>query len=92
MKHTLCIFFAAAMFVLTPGHSLLLAKLPLGTATRKRFNVFFSARNGSFSQLLRMAVVDGSWRSATRVIRDEKTVFEEADDDFPRDEAGEIAW
>jgi len=32
------------------------------------FNIFFSARNGHFAQMLRLVQVDGKWSSATKVL------------------------
>ena len=64
----------------------------LGTGPDRRFNVFFQARNGAFTQLLRLHLLRGGWVSATQVNRDGQTVFEEIDPTYPRDEAGRVHW
>lgn len=64
----------------------------LGTSARRDFNIFFSARNGLFTQLLRMRKVDGKWLYATKVQKQDKVIFEKIDDKFPRNDIGEIEW
>ncbi|MEW5992867.1 MAG: hypothetical protein AB1744_00530, partial [Candidatus Zixiibacteriota bacterium] len=64
----------------------------LGTSARRDFNIFFSARNGLFTQLLRMRKVDGKWFYATKVQKQDKVIFEKIDDKFPRNDIGEIEW
>jgi hypothetical protein len=63
-----------------------------GGSTARRFNIFFSARNGFFEQFLRAAWVNGSWVSATQVRRDGKQIFEQIQKNFPRNERGEVDW
>lgn len=41
--------------------------MDLGTGDSRDFNIFFSARNGFFTQLLRFRRVGGQWLSATSV-------------------------
>lgn len=61
-----------------------------------RLNVFFSARNGLWTQELRRtaAVQDAEW--ATRVTRNKdditETLFEHATDNYPRLPDGQIEW
>jgi hypothetical protein len=62
------------------------------------FNVFFSALNGGWNQLIRMRRVDGRWTQATRVITStakdfykEKVLFEHIDPNFPV-RRGKIDW
>jgi len=77
---------------LIPGHaSMLREAIPLGDGPVRRFNVFYTARNGSFAQLLRFKKVDGVWRYATKVERD-GTKFEQIQEGFPRDQAGNVEW
>lgn len=64
---------------------------------RKRFNIFISARNGSWTQLLRMHKRDdGVWISAIKVTRgygDERVLLlEEIPEDYPRDSEGHVDW
>ena len=64
----------------------------LGSSTSRDFNIFFSARNGLFTQLLRMRKVGGKWLYATKVQKQDKTIFEKVDDNFPRNDNDDIDW
>lgn len=62
-----------------------------------RWNIFFAARNGFFTQRLRLLRVSGHWASATTVIRDAlgkepETLLEKISEDFPRNSEGEVEW
>ncbi|WP_291103445.1 MULTISPECIES: hypothetical protein [unclassified Flavobacterium] len=46
-------------------------------------NIFYSANNGFFTQLLRMRFVNNEWTSATIVIRNEDTIFKNIDKNYP---------
>lgn len=77
---------------LIPGHaSTVDGSIPLGTGDTRRFNIFFTARNGSFVQLLRFRRVNGSWLSATKVEMGE-TRFEQIQERFPRNSEGTVDW
>lgn len=65
--------------------------LSLGKGEYRRFNIFFTARNGSFSQLLRCKRVDGQWTFATRVTRGNDVVLEKVDDQFLQG-SSEVNW
>lgn len=56
------------------------------------YNVFFEARNGEWRQEIRMQKVNGSILVTTRVIRDDKVLFEQIDDNFPRNSSGGVDW
>ena len=64
----------------------------------KSFKVTINARNGAFTELLRLRKVDGVWKRAFRVHsgfmnQDESTLLiEKADSDFPRERNGKINW
>lgn len=58
----------------------------------KRYNIFFTARNGYFTEQLRMAWKGDKWATAVRVRKADKTIFEEIDDDYPRNNRGEVDW
>jgi hypothetical protein len=78
---------------LTPGHaSVLSVNISLGNVVSKKFNIFFTARNGSFTQLLRFQKLDGVWTMATKVCREDLTLYERVDDAFPRNESGTVDW
>lgn len=73
------------------GTASMISPFPLGAgATRRDFNIFFSARNGLYTELLRLRKLEQKWTSAIRVQmregKDEKIVFEQIDPDFPKDE------
>ncbi len=60
------------------------------------YNVFMGARNGFFSQIIRLRLVNGKWKCATKVFggggEDAELIFEHAEPDFPLDAAGEPRW
>jgi hypothetical protein len=68
------------------------APFQLGSSMERGFNIFFSARNGLFTQLLRMKKINNKWTSATKVERDGKIIFEKIDKEFPRNKEGLIIW
>jgi hypothetical protein len=45
-------------------------RLPIRHADKQDFNVFFSARNGFWSELIRLRKVNGAWTQAIRAARD----------------------
>lgn len=71
------------------GAASMLGPFNLGTGEKRDFNIFFSARTGFHTQLLRMRRIDGIWRQATCVrVKDgttEKIAFEKIDPEFPAD-------
>ena len=71
---------------------LVLRPFTLGNVDTRRFNIRFSARNGSFNQALRFKKIDGEWVSATMVQREDKVIYEEVDDEFPRTAEGNVEW
>lgn len=66
----------------TPESSTMLDfKIDLHGIKKKKYNIFYSARNGFFNQLLRLYKVNGEWVAATRILNEinENTVFEAID-------------
>lgn len=61
-----------------------------------KFNLFISARNGSFVEEVQLRKVEGEWWSAIRLAKDEgnvKTILlERAQEKFPRMPDGKIEW
>ena len=57
----------------------------------KSFNIFFSARNGMFQELLRLKKINNEWVSAIKVDR-EKTLLEFVSENYPKNAAGEVEW
>ena len=77
---------------LIKGHASMLGRWDLGTGDARGFNIFFSARNGSWYQNLRFRRVGGIWLFANRVVRSEQTVFEDIQPGYPRDSSGHVKW
>jgi hypothetical protein len=74
--------------VLTGSHGTIVGQLALGDGPVRRFNIFWTARNGDHTQLLRLIKVNGIWRQATRVVRGGDLLLEQIVPDFPRDILG----
>jgi len=70
--------------------------IPVSNKLRHGYNVFFSARNGLWNELIRMQNVNGVWSQGLRVEKVEgattRVIFEKIDNDFPRNGRGEIDW
>ncbi len=69
---------------------------PLPNSDQQRYNLFFVARNGFWTQLLRLRRVQGRWKVATRITQESgkkvRVLFEKIDKDFPRDKLGMVQW
>lgn len=62
-----------------------------------RWNLFFSARNGFFTELLRVQRVGNEWKTALKVTRTpssskEQTLLEKIDSGYPRSADGQVEW
>jgi hypothetical protein len=81
---------------LVPGYSAMLNTINLGTSDTRRFNIFFTARNGGFTQLWRLKKIDSKWLEALRITRtkgrDEEVLLEKIDPKYPRNVDGKMAW
>jgi hypothetical protein len=71
--------------------------LPPLTGQHRRFNIFYTASNGAFTQELRLKqVAPDEWIAATRVYRDSDgplvILFERIDPDFPLDADGAVGY
>jgi len=82
---------------LAAGSAASLGRLPSLTGDHARFNIFFAARNGFWTQAMQLRKVNGEWLAATRVLRndgrpDAQTLYERADPGFPLNKAGKIDW
>ncbi len=75
---------------------MLIDPLDLSNQKELRFNIFIVARNGFTVQHLRMIRVENKWLHATRVLKRkgdvDVTLFTEIDDNYPRDENGNVSW
>jgi hypothetical protein len=77
---------------LIPGHAKMMGgAIAPASGDIRRFNIFFTARNGSFIQRLRFRRVDGIWRRAIKV-QSFNSHFEDVDDAYPRTPDGGVAW
>jgi hypothetical protein len=56
------------------------------------FNIFYVARNGSWTQYLRMRWVGNGWASASKVLRGSTIIRREVSNNFPTNEAGKVDW
>jgi hypothetical protein len=67
--------------------------LPL-KGDRASFNVFFNARNGFWTENLRLRLVNGHWEGAILVFRDNpnQPLYKEIDKGFPRESDGRVKW
>lgn len=74
---------------LIPEHAQIVGylKIPRSDATTRRLNIFWSARNGGFSQTLRYVYAEGEWHCAARVRKNygakSEMIFEKIDEGYP---------
>jgi len=74
------------------GSCKVLGKLNLGSGDEKKYTVNIIARNGFFTQLIRLKRIEGKWIIATKVMKEEIKVWERIDSAFPRNTAGDVNW
>lgn len=71
-------------------------RLPLSDKGQQGFNIFFSARNGMWTQILRLRLVHHKWTRAYKVVREAggktQVLRQFVDDEFPKDANGEPDW
>ena len=56
------------------------------------YNIFFSARNGLWTQILRMRWMGDGWATANKVLMNGKDVFREVSANFPKTPDGRVDW
>lgn len=83
--------------LLIPDHvSLSSTNFDLTGKVAARFNIFSSARNGSFVQMLRLARIGADWVEASRTVKHtdagEVVLFEEVHAKYPLGPNGEVVW
>jgi hypothetical protein len=81
---------------IAPNQASMLKTVQLGSAPL-RWNLFFSARNGFFTEFLRVRRVGNEWKTALKIIRtpsssNEQMLFEKIDLGYPRCEDGQVEW
>ena len=65
----------------------------IGEGTKQSYNVFMTARNGAFTQLIRLDKGSGEWKYATKVINSRgETVLEQIKEGFPLESDGIVNW
>lgn len=81
---------------LAPNQVRLLGEVLFQPKETVRLNIFFSARNGFFTQILRIKKVGTEWKSAFKVTQKkegkQETLLEKIDDGYPRNEKGVVQW
>lgn len=78
---------------LIPGHSKILSSWKIAHSPMQDYNIFFSARNGRFTQLVRLRKINGQWLVATKVTdQNDKVIHEQIDQHFPRNNNGMVVW
>jgi hypothetical protein len=76
-----------------PSHALMIRQWKLENEPAQSYNIFFTARNGGHTQLMRLQKINGIWVSATKVTKGESDVlYEKIDNNYPRDVDGNISW
>ena len=58
----------------------------------RSYNIFVTARSGSFRQSLQIQYIDGKLAHATRIVRNEDEVFESRSENFPKGSDGVVDW
>jgi hypothetical protein len=81
---------------IAPNQANMLNTIQLGTDPL-RWNLFFSARTGFFTQLLRVRRVGNEWKTALKVIRtrspsDNQVLLEKIDSGYPLRKDGQVEW
>lgn len=69
-------------------------RFPFFKKADRVYNIFFNSRNGLFTEFYREIKVNGQWKKAIKVFKQDqnKPFYEKVDPEFPRDENGEIKW
>lgn len=76
-----------------PSHASMVQQWKIESSPEQSYNIFFTARNGSFTQLLRLQKINGTWVSATKVTnKDNVVLHEQVDDNYPKDTEGNVCW
>jgi hypothetical protein len=82
--------------ILIPDHSvsLNLKVIPnfIGVGETRRYNIFYTARNGSFMQSMQMQNVDGKLLHASIFYRDGEVFFEAVEHGYPKNAEKIVDW
>ena len=77
---------------INPGQGVIVGEYNLIDLKEKKLNIFFYARNGTFTQVMRLKNIKNKWVSATQVKKENQVLFTQIDSDYPRTNEGEIDW
>lgn len=78
---------------LIPSHASIIQQWHIENEPEQSYNIFSTARNGNFTQLLRLKKINGNWISASKVTnRENEILHEEIGTDYPRDDEGNVCW
>ncbi|MGX9699507.1 hypothetical protein ACWYXK_21260 [Janthinobacterium lividum] len=67
-------------------------RCPLPVKNSRRYNIHFYARNGNFTQQLHFKVTDTGMVRATRILRNDKVVYEDVPKNFAYDPTKGLEW
>jgi len=80
---------------IAPNQTSMLKTVQLGSGPL-RWNLFFSARTGYFTELLRVRRVGNEWKTALKVIRTRspknEVLLEKIDSGYPLSKDGQVEW
>ena len=82
---------------LSPNQVRILGRVTLPEADEKEFALSIGARNGFVLELIKLRRIEGQWKAAYRVTKNEgegetKILYEQAETGFPLDEQGKVQW
>jgi hypothetical protein len=69
-----------------------LGQLVLTNENIQSYSIGVTARNGITHQLIIFQRIDGKWRKATRISKNDDIFLERVDDELPRDKDGKFNW
>ncbi|MFM4922410.1 hypothetical protein [Aeromonas dhakensis] len=76
-----------------PSHASMVQKWEIESEPEQSYNIFLTARNGSFTQLLRLKKVNGAWVCATKIMnKNNEILHEQIDDNYPKEADGSVTW
>ncbi|AQT58890.1 hypothetical protein [Cellvibrio sp. PSBB023] len=78
---------------MTSSNVRLVQQWKLESEPEQSYNIFFTARNGSFIQELRLKKIYGVWVSATKISNNDNVVlYEQIDKSYPKNSKGIVSW
>lgn len=81
---------------LSPSKAMIFGRWSFPQESVVNYNVFISARNGYFTELIRLKCIDNKWVSAYKVHtwhgNETKLLYEKIHENFPRNSEGKVDW